>query len=93
MTAPSDPRRLQPALVRALEKKAVRNLGYLGLFALQNGRTPGDFRVLHPDSTLQDTYDETVAEQGFDPLHACPEHRQLCAGAECCCSESHRVAS
>lgn len=26
------------------------------------------FKVLHPDSTEQDTYDAVVADLGFDPL-------------------------
>jgi hypothetical protein len=64
-----------------------------GLGALSRGEAPRHFRILHPDATEQDTYDETVGALGFDPLHACPEHRETCAGDECCCSESHRVAS
>ena len=46
----------------------MRQLLLLGHFAFLNGGSPVDFRILHPGATVQDTYDETVAALGFDPL-------------------------
>lgn len=75
----------------------------IALAMLRKGATPlmddwlGDFPgpvAADDDPALPAfRYAETVAALGFDPLHACPEHRERCAGAECCCESSHRVAS
>lgn len=40
----------------------------LGHYAFANGGTPRDFRLLHDGAAEQDSYDETVAACGFDPL-------------------------